>query len=354
MPVTWQSYLVVFLAAFTISSIAVPLARKLAFKLGAVDEPDPRKVHTKIMPRLGGLAIFAGFVCAAGWAVQAQGPYLGIIIGGSIVFLVGVLDDVYGLSPWAKLAGQVVAAAAAVYFGVAVHFVTNPFDGLVYLGKLSIPLTVLWIVGVTNAVNLVDGLDGLAAGVSGIAALAMGTIALQHGQVPAALMCLAVVGATLGFLPYNFHPARIFMGDAGALFLGFVLACLSVVGLAKSAAVISLFVPIVVLGIPVFDTFFAIIRRMNKKMPIFAPDKNHLHHRLMALGFSHRQSVLIIYGISVLFGGAAVALTYVTSPKAMLILAVLLVLVVIGASRVGVVNPPEVKHKPQVYTDIHG
>jgi len=352
--VHWQSYLVAFIIALIVARITVPLARRLAFRLGAVDEPDARKVHDKIMPRLGGLAIFAGFMCAAAWAVQAQGPYLGIIIGGIIVFAVGALDDVFSLSPWAKLAGQIVAAAVAVYCGVTVHFMTNPFDGLIYLGKLSMPLTLLWIVGVTNAVNLVDGLDGLAAGVSGIAALSMGIIAFQQGEPAVALLCLALVGAVLGFLPYNFHPARIFMGDAGALFLGFVLACLSVVGLAKSAAVISLFVPIVVLGIPVFDTFFAIIRRINKKVPIFAPDKNHLHHRLMALGFSHRQSVLIIYGISVIFGGAAVALTYVTSPQATLILALLLVFVVIGATRIGIVSGREVKHKPQIYTDIHG
>lgn len=354
MSIHWQSYLVAFIIALVVARITVPLARKLAFKLGAVDEPDARKVHDKIMPRLGGLAIFAGFMAAACWGVQAQGPYLGIIIGGIIVFAVGALDDVFSLSPWAKLAGQILAAAVAVYCGVTVHFMTNPFDGLIYLGKLGVPLTLLWIVGVTNAVNLVDGLDGLAAGVSGIAALSMGIIAFQQGEPAVALLCLVLVGAVLGFLPYNFHPARIFMGDAGALFLGFVLACLAVVGLAKSAAVISLFVPIVVLGIPVFDTFFAIIRRINKKVPIFAPDKNHLHHRLMALGFSHRQSVLIIYGISVIFGGAAVALTYVTSPQATLILALLLVFVVIGATRIGIVSGREVKHKPQIYTDIHG
>ncbi|NLU50205.1 MAG: undecaprenyl/decaprenyl-phosphate alpha-N-acetylglucosaminyl 1-phosphate transferase [Syntrophomonadaceae bacterium] len=325
--------------AFLIAYLAVPLAAKLAFRLGAIDEPDSRKVHRKPMPRLGGLAIFAGFMAAVLVLVKVQGPYEGIIIGGIIIFLVGVLDDIFGLSPWSKLLGQVVAAAAAIHAGVNVHFMTNPFDGMIYLGKMSIPLTMLWIIGITNAVNLIDGLDGLAAGVSGIAALTLAIVALREDQWLAAGVAFILVGAVVGFLPHNFHPARIFMGDAGALFLGFVLSCLAVVGLAKSAAIISLFVPIVVLGIPIFDTLFAIVRRLNKKAPIFKPDREHLHHRLMALGYNHRQSVLIIYGVSIFFGAIAVILTYVTSPQATLILSVLLVLVMLGAGRVGIVSP---------------
>lgn len=348
MSIQWYSYVIAAALALVIAYLSVPLAERLAFKLGAIDEPDARKVHNGPMPRLGGIAIFAGFLVAVLAVVKVQGPYWGIIIGGVIVFLVGVLDDIYSLSPWAKLLGQVVAAGVAVYAGVTVHFMTNPFDGLIYLGKLGVPLTLLWIIGITNAVNLIDGLDGLAAGVSGIAALTMGIVAFRQEELLVALVSFILVGAVLGFLPHNFHPARIFMGDAGALFLGFILSCLAVVGLAKSAAIISLFIPIVILGIPIFDTFFAIIRRINKKVPIFKPDRNHLHHRLMALGYSHRQSVLIIYGVSVFFGGVAIVLTHVTNPQATLILSLLLFLIVIGASRVGIVSPRETapRHVP--------
>lgn len=329
-----QNILVV-LAAFVIAFLLTPLAIKAAFKLGAIDKPDQRKVHHQAMPRLGGLAIFVAFLIAALLGSWGNPAFYGILAGGVIIFLVGMLDDIYQLSPWVKLAGQCLAAAVAMYFGVIVHFVTNPFDGLLALGYLSLPLTFLWIVGVTNAINLIDGLDGLAGGVSAIAGATMGIVALLHGQTAVAMTAFILVAAIAGFLPYNFHPARTFMGDGGSNFLGFVLACLAVMGTAKSAAVISLFVPIVILGIPIFDTFFAIIRRMLKRAPIFMPDKDHLHHRLMALGLSHRRSVLIIYGISAFFGGTAVVLSLITSPKASLILALLLLLVVIGADRIG-------------------
>lgn len=325
--------------AFAAAYICVPLAKALAFRVGAIDQPDARKVHSRPMPRLGGAAIVAAFTLAVLLLVDLRPPYTGILLGGLLVFAVGALDDVLGLSPRVKLAGQLAAAAAAVAGGVNVSFISNPFDGIFYLGKLGVPLTMLWLVGITNAVNLIDGLDGLAAGVSGIAALTMGIIALDQGQAAVACLAFILAGAVAGFLPFNFHPARIFMGDAGALFLGFTLACLAVVGLAKSAALISLFIPIVILGIPVMDTLCAIVRRVNKKAPIFRPDRDHLHHRLLALGYSHRGSVLVIYGVSVFFGAVAIVLTRVSSPQATLILSLLLLLIVLGAGRVGMVNP---------------
>ncbi len=326
---------IAIMVSFVIAYLSMPLVIKFAHRIGAIDQPDKRKVHNTAMPRLGGLAIFIAFVFSMLFIVKVSGAFTGIILGASIVFLVGMLDDVFQLSPWVKLIGQCVAAFVAIQFGVLVHFVTNPFDGMVGLGYLSMPITFLWIVGITNAINLIDGLDGLAAGVSAIAAATLGIVAFLQGQTMVFAGAMILVASIAGFLPYNFHPARTFMGDSGSNFLGFVVACLAITGLAKSAAVISLFIPIVILGIPIFDTSFAIIRRMYNKAPIFKPDKAHLHHCLMAMGCSHQKAVLVIYGISSFFGLVAVVLTRLNNPKASLVLAVLLLLVVIGAEKIG-------------------
>jgi len=330
--------ILVILSAFVIVFISMPLVIKIAYKIGAIDKPDNRKVHHHTMPRLGGLAIFISFLICIILFIGVKGPLLGVVCGASIIFIVGMLDDIYQLSPWLKLLGQCAAAAVAIYFGVVVEFLTNPFDGLLNLGYLSIPVTLLWIVGVSNAINLIDGLDGLAGGVSAIAGLTMGIVALMQGQVEVAMVAFVLVAAIAGFIPYNFYPAKIFMGDCGSNLLGFLLACIAILGTAKSAALISLFIPIVILGIPIFDTFFAIIRRINNKVPIFKPDKNHLHHRLMALGMSHRKSVYVIYIISGFFSAVAVTLTFITEPRATLVLALLLMAIVMGADKVGLLT----------------
>jgi UDP-GlcNAc:undecaprenyl-phosphate GlcNAc-1-phosphate transferase len=322
-------------ASFVISLACVPLAMRLAFKIGAVDRPDERKVHSRVMPRLGGLAIFLAFFAAMTAFSQPAGPMWGLLIGAAIIFLVGIIDDVWQLSPWLKLLGQCIAAGIAINFGIEVNFVSNPFNGPLDLGYFSLPLTFLWIVGVTNAVNLIDGLDGLAAGVSGIAALTMGIVSLLQGQVVAALAAFILVAAVGGFIPYNFYPARTFMGDGGSNFLGFTLACLAILGTVKSTALIMLFVPIVILGIPILDTFFAIIRRINNHAPILRPDKDHLHHRLMAIGMSHRRSVVIIYIISGFFALVAVGITFITDSRATLLLILLLLLVMLAAGKIG-------------------
>lgn len=326
------------LSAFVIAYFSTPLVIRLAYRWGAIDRPDLRKVHQTAMPRMGGMAIFLAFILCMLVFVKASGPFTGIIIGAAIIFAVGLLDDIYQLSAWIKLAGQILAASVAIYFGVQIHFVNNPFDGLLSLGYFSIPLTLLWIVGISNAINLIDGLDGLAAGVSGIAALTMAIVALIQGQTWVALIAFVLVAAILGFLPYNFYPARTFMGDSGSNFLGFTLGCLAVVGVAKSTALISLVIPIVILGIPIFDTFFAIFRRIYKKTPIFSPDKDHLHHRLLVMGFKHPTTVLIIYGISSFFGLTAITLSWLNNPKAALILAILLLVMIIGANRIGMLT----------------
>lgn len=344
MNVSW--YIFSVLSAFVISFLIVPFTAKLAFKIGAVDKPSERKVHTGRMPRLGGLGIFLSFTITALIFLEITGPVAGVIIGACIITLVGVLDDIYQLPPVVKLLGQSVAAVVAMSFGVMVHFVTNPFDGLLWLGYLSVPITFLWIVGVTNAVNLIDGLDGLAAGVSSIAGLTMGVVALLTGAHEVAWAAFILVAAVMGFIPYNFYPARTFMGDGGSNLLGFLLSCLAILGSVKSTAVISLFIPIVILGIPIFDTFFAIVRRINRKAPIFRPDKDHLHHRLMDMGLSHRSSVIIIYLISVFFGVVACICTFLTGPKATLVLAFLLLAIVFGADRIGLFSRTDRKIKP--------
>lgn len=358
MPFSYVFYIFAVIIALAIAYLVVPLVEKLAFRLGAVDQPNARKVHEEPMPRMGGLSIYLGFVVVILASLLATSglsrSIMGILIGATIVFIVGAIDDVYRLSAWTKLFAEIVAALIVVLLGVQMQVLTNPFDGVIRLGQMGIPLTMFWIIGVTNAVNLIDGLDGLAAGVSGIAAITIGVVALRSDQYLVGFMALVLAGAVAGFLPRNFFPARIFMGDSGALFLGFVLACLSVTGLAKSAALISLFVPVIILGIPIFDTFFAIVRRVNNGMPIFKPDKAHLHHRLMDMGNSHRRTVIIIYIISILLGAVGVLLMYLTSPQAMLILAILTVAMVIGAGRIGIIGRIDEEEEMTVSNESEG
>lgn len=346
--------IIALVLAFGITYFLMPGVIKLAGRIGAIDKPDQRKVHATAMPRLGGMAIFTGFIIACLIAFDISGLYRGLILGAGIIFLVGMLDDIYQLSAWIKLLGQIIAASVAIYFGIVVYFINNPFDGILNLGLLSIPVTLLWIVGVTNAINLIDGLDGLAGGVSGIAAITMGIIAFMQGQSQVALAAFLLAAAIAGFLPYNFYPARTFMGDGGSNLLGFLLACLAIMGATKSATFISLIIPIVVLGIPIFDTFFAIIRRINNKAPIFKPDKDHLHHRLLALGMSQRRSVLIIYALSSFFSVIAIILSITSSPKAVGVLALLVLLMVIGADRIGMFTSNHEVEPGAVNTSVKG
>nr|WP_277999018.1 MraY family glycosyltransferase [Moorella sulfitireducens] len=322
--------------AGAISFIVTPFLCRVAPRLGAVDKPDARKVHHTPTPRLGGVAIYAGFLGAFALLGYHGDKYLGLLLGGTFIMLVGLVDDLKNISPRLKLMGQIIAAAIVVAFGVRVEFLTNPFDGLLILGKLAIPVTIFWLVGVTNALNLVDGLDGLAAGTSFIAAVTIAVVAWFNGEGVVALLSLALAASVLGFLPFNFHPARIFMGDSGSMFLGFNLAALAVVGLTKSATVVSLLVPVVILGLPILDTVLAIIRRYLNHRPIFAPDKGHLHHCLLAQGLTQRQAVSIIYLVNACLGGSAVLLTRLTTDQGMLILVGLAVIILVGCNKLGV------------------
>ncbi|MDR0293981.1 MAG: undecaprenyl/decaprenyl-phosphate alpha-N-acetylglucosaminyl 1-phosphate transferase [Oscillospiraceae bacterium] len=317
-PAVFYNILYALGAALIVSFAVTPLVRMLAHRVGAVDDPnrDDRRMHNIPMPRLGGLAIFAGFMISffLFGIGQISGQLAGILIGGVLIVAVGAIDDIISLPWWAKLAGQLAAASVPVLYGLRVNVFTNPalFFGeqTIILGVFDIPVTVLWIVGITNAVNLIDGLDGLAAGVSGIASLSMLLIALATGNPAAALLTASLAGGCLGFLPYNFNPARLIMGDCGALFLGYILSCASILGLFKFYAVITFAVPFLILGLPIFDTTVVFIRRLAQgKNPLSNPDRKHVHHRLIDMGFSQKQAVAILYSVSAVLGLSAVVLT---------------------------------------------
>lgn len=307
--------------------------------IGAVDKPNSRKVHRGVMPRLGGLALYLGFVVAVLLTQPLTSQVLGLLIGGTLIVLVGIADDLWDVPPVLKLLGQVVAASILVAFNIKVDFITNPVShGLIPLGLLSVPVTVFWVIAITNAINLIDGLDGLAAGVAAIAALTLAVVAWTQGQMLVVILALILAAGIFGFLKYNFNPASIFMGDTGSMFLGFNLGALAIMGVTKVTTLIALFIPVLVLGIPIFDTLFAIIRRYGNNQPIFQADKEHLHHRLLALGLTHRQTVLAIYGLNLLLSGSAFLLTRMTTAQAMMILAVVSVLALMGAERLGVIG----------------
>lgn len=312
-----------FAVAFIVTIMVTPLVEKIAVRVGAIDIPrDGRRAHKKPIPRLGGLAIFFGFIVSVLMVVFAFGAnpavigmsmvqMFALLTGALIVVVIGMIDDTIHLNAFTKLIFQVAAAAAVVFSGIKIEIITNPFSnvGVTNLHQyISVPLTILWIVGVTNAINLIDGLDGLAAGISLIASTSLLFISVLSGQSMVAVITATIAGATLGFLPYNFNPARIFMGDTGATFLGFILSVVSIGGTLKAYTAVAIAVPVLVLGLPIFDTVFAILRRAANGKPIMAADRGHLHHRLMDMGLSHRQSVVIMYTISAILGLAAISL----------------------------------------------
>lgn len=333
-----------FLIAAGAAVLVTPLVMRLAFRTGALDAPDARKVHKKPIPRIGGLGIYTAFMLSVGLLLETSGipaetaqGVAGLLAGGTLIVLLGLADDYKNLPAKAKLLGQIVCAGVAVALGVRIDFITDFSGEILYLyDYVTIPATIFWMVGITNTVNLIDGLDGLAAGVSAIASLTICLVALQMGVLVVGVVTAALAGAAVGFLCFNFNPARIFMGDTGSLFLGFMLSGISVVGVMKSAAMVALVVPILALGIPIFDTTFAIVRRKRAGVPIMKPDKGHLHHRLLSLGFTQRQAVLLMYVISALLGSSAIAMTEVSPRAAFGILLAVAAAVLYGAKRLGI------------------
>ena len=335
-----------FLLAMFVSYVLTPYIKKLAFKIGAVDKPDMRKVHKRIMPRLGGLAIYIAFVIGCLASMELTMDLVGILIGGTMITVLGVLDDVYQLPAKVKLLGQIAAACVLVLFDIRIEWVNNPLGGFFYLDMLSIPFTILWVISFTNVVNLIDGLDGLAAGVSAIASLTVILVAIQMGYFHVALLTAALAGAIIGFIRYNFNPATIFMGDTGSMFLGYMLAAISIYGAVKTATTIALIVPAIALGLPILDTAFAIMRRYVNGKPIFQPDKGHLHHRLLDTGMSHKEVVLFMYGITAILCIGAVLWAEMDGFYAALIIAVIITAVAVGAKKIGILNDNSREEEP--------
>ena len=325
----WGNIAIAFILAFIVSFMATPYTIKIADKIGAVDIPkDKRRMHTKRMPKFGGPAVILGFIVSMLYLIiimsiegsldlfteQEYGKkLLGVLLGIGIIAITGVLDDTKTLKPWQQLLGQILAAIVVVMFGTKIEHLNIPFLYRVGLSEaFSTILTVLWIVGVTNAINLIDGLDGLSSGISLISCVSLLVIFLMNGSpMIATIIVTAMSGALVGFLPYNFSPAKTFIGDTGSNFLGFMLAVVSILGVAKTYTMAVIVLPVIVLGLPIFDVMFAIIRRMVKGKSIkavFKPDKGHLHHKLVAKGFSQRQAVLILYGLSASLGMFAIIL----------------------------------------------
>lgn len=333
------------LVALLVGLLMTRAAKALALRFGVVDRPDARRVHKGVVPRMGGLGIYCGFIAGALVYMLSHpnltlaGEPLGLLLSATIVFITGLVDDVRSIRPTTKLAGQLLAALVFVGFGGYVKFLSNPFGGdIIYVDYWGIPVTLLWLVGISNAVNLIDGLDGLASGVSIISACTLAVVSLSHGyNLPAALL-FVLAAATLGFLRYNFSPASIFMGDSGSLTLGFVLGAISIMGFAKGATIVALVIPILILAIPIMDTFFAIIRRLIEHRPIMQPDKGHLHHRLLAKGLSHKQTVLIIYAITMFMGCIAILMPLLSPLVSVLLVLGALALVFLGAHCLGILG----------------
>ena len=338
-----SEYIVIgtIIAAFAVAAVLsyffTPPVKNFAHKVGAIDVPkDARRMHKKPIPRLGGLAIYGGFLCSILIFGQLDETMLCVLLGAAIIVALGIFDDVLALGAKLKFVVQIVAAAIPVCISdlqIGLFTNLNPLSDtpFVHLGILAVPVTIIWIVGITNAVNLIDGLDGLAVGVSSIAAITMLAVALLTGNMPIAITMAALAGACIGFMPYNLNPAKIFMGDTGSTFLGYMLATVSIMGLFKFYAVISFAVPFLILGLPIFDTANAIIRRVAAGRSPMSPDRGHVHHKLIDMGFNQKQAVAILYAISATLGLTAVVLTSSGEVKAIVLLLAVLAAILVGA-----------------------
>lgn len=325
----WGDIAIAFILAFIVAFVTTPYTIKIAEKIGAVDIPkDKRRMHSKAMPKFGGPAVILGFLISTAYLLIVMSveqtinlftseqygiKLIGIFLGIVSITITGILDDIKTLKPYQKLIGQLIAACLVVGFGTKIEIVTIPFLNQIGLSEVfSIIVTIVWIIGVTNAINLIDGLDGLSSGITLISCISLLIIfALNASPLISIVLITALIGALTGFLPFNFAPAKTFIGEAGSNFLGFMLSIISILGVAKKYTLAVIILPVIVLGLPIFDVLFAMARRLIKGKSfkaMFKPDKGHLHHKLVAKGFSQRQAVLILYGLSAAFGMFAVIL----------------------------------------------
>lgn len=338
MPVDTKTVINILLALIVgiiISFAATPAAKWFANKVGAIDVPnDERRVHKHPIPRLGGLAIFVGFILSVVLFAEIDRPVQGILLGAVIVVISGVIDDIVPMRAWQKLVFQFLAAGVAVYHGVVIEILSNPFfltrSEYIVMGSLAVPITIIWIVAITNSVNIIDGLDGLAVGVSTISSIAMLVISILVSDGNVAIIMAALAGACIGFMPYNMNPAKIFMGDSGALLLGYVLSTASIIGLFKFYAIVSFAAPFLVMALPLFDTAFAFFRRILKGRSPMHADRGHLHHRLIDLGLSQKQAVAILYSISAVLGLIAVVITTTGAMKAVLLVVTFIIAIIVA------------------------
>jgi UDP-GlcNAc:undecaprenyl-phosphate GlcNAc-1-phosphate transferase len=343
---TWKTDLLAFGAALLASTLLTPLIRWVIIKLGFFDRPDYRKVHSKLIPSMGGIAIYLAFMIS-GFLFLPSNKFLSVFFLCSFLLIIlGLIDDIFVLSAWTKFSGQLIVALLTVIWGIKVDFMSVPefvsSKNLVYLAKLSVPLTVFWILSVINSINLIDGLDGLAGGVSIIVALTLAVVGYLREPTMAnpdkihyvIQLAVILIGSVLGFLWYNFHPASIFMGDTGSMFLGYTLAVISILGAMKGATLIALLVPLLALGLPLFDSVLAVVRRKLDNKSIFAPDKEHFHHQLLDIGLTHRQVVLLFYLISICLGGWAIYISSIKLNSAIFVVIFLAFLFFLGAWRI--------------------
>ncbi len=334
--------LLVLAVSFLVAFAATPMVISLAHKVKALDIPkDNRRMHKKPTPLIGGLAIFYGFIVSVLCFAVLDREIAGILVGSTIIVIVGIIDDITDMKAIIKLLCQIIAAAIVVYSGVRIEHFANPLS--VWIGPpyivlnywVSVAVTIFWIVGVCNAINLLDGLDGLAVGVSSISSVCMLAFTLISKSSNVAVLAAAVAGACIGFLPYNFNPAKIFMGDTGALFLGFILGCISIQGFLKLSAIISFAIPILLLGLPIFDTLIAIFRRVLTGRSPMSPDRGHLHHRLIDMGFSQKQTVAILYTLTAVLCLTAVVISIKGYLRGVLLIASVMIIILASLRLMG-------------------
>jgi UDP-GlcNAc:undecaprenyl-phosphate GlcNAc-1-phosphate transferase len=315
-----KTYLTILMLACAVTFFMTPVARWMAFRLGAVDLPGGRKVHTQPMARFGGLAVFAGFCAPWGGLYLMSNRvsstfqdyerlFATLMVGALAMLILGAIDDIKSLPAGRKFLVQIGVALWLFLGGYRITTLSNPFGTPIVLGWLSLPVSLLWIVGLTNAINLLDGIDGLATGVTACIALALALINLLGGNILVALLTFSLAGACLGFLPYNFSPARIFLGDSGSLVLGMVLSCIGMLSLFKAATATFIVVPLLLFALPLYDTASVMLGRALRGAPIFGADRTHVHHRLLGFGLSHRQAAIVLYALCVVMGALAVALS---------------------------------------------
>ncbi|NLJ19271.1 MraY family glycosyltransferase [Globicatella sulfidifaciens] len=332
--------LVIAFAITLISTLLLVIpVKKIALKYGFIDRPSSRKIHKHVMPTLGGLAIFVGSALGLLYLRPQHSELPAIMIGATVITLVGIIDDKFQIRPLTKLIGQLAAASIVISGGVIIEKITLPLIGLIEFNQgFAILITVLWIVGITNAINLIDGLDGLASGVTTIGLISILVVSIIDTNVIVIYLASILIAANIGFLAHNFYPAKIYMGDTGSMFLGFSIAVISTLGLFKNVTIFSFIVPIIILAIPIFDTLFSIVRRALAGENIMLPDKKHIHYRLMESGFSHRATVLIIYGFSALFGVIAILFSQVSLIMTLVLTVTVLLLLQAFAEITGVVG----------------